>query len=108
MTVGPDPRGRRIAVVADSLFTASLPGLRDAGYGVMQLPPDLLDEAVADEWLQQTAEQIAEYRRTEHDVVLVDDGTWGARLDAALAGLGVDALVRASPESGADPGRPNP
>ena len=32
-----DPRARRIAVVADSLFAQLLPELHDAGYGIIQL-----------------------------------------------------------------------
>jgi hypothetical protein len=89
-----DPRAEKVAVVADTLFMSSLPTLRDEGYGVMQLPPAGLDEAVAAEWLQQTAEQVAEYARNGYHLVLVDDGAWGPRLDEALARLGTPPLAR--------------
>ena len=89
-----DPRAEKVAVVADTLFASTLPALREEGYGVMQLPPSGLDEAVAAEWLQQTAEQVAEYARNGYHLVLVDDGSWGPRLDEALARLGTPPLSR--------------
>lgn len=87
-----DPRARKIAVVSDSLFLERLPELRDEGYGVMQLPPATLDPATAADWLEQTAEQIVEYRRNDYEVVLVEDGAWTAGLTAALERLGVEPL----------------
>jgi hypothetical protein len=92
--VSGDPRSEKIAVVADALFTTSLPALRQEGYGVMQLPPPGLDAGVTAEWLQQTAEQVAEYARNGYQLVLVDDGSWGDRLDEALALLGTRPLPR--------------
>ncbi len=89
-----DPRSRRVAVVADALLEARLNVLREAGFGLMQLPPVDLDDATAAAWVELTAEQVAEYQRTGYDVVLVDDGLWGDRLDAALAALGADPLPR--------------
>jgi hypothetical protein len=89
-----DPRSKKVAVVADALFASSLSDLRREGYGVMQLPPPGLDPGVAAEWLQQTAEQVAEYARNGYELVLVDDGSWGSRLDEALAGLGTPPLLR--------------
>jgi hypothetical protein len=88
-----DPRGRRVAVVADSLLTGTLAELRDGGWGVIQLPPADLDADTARDWLALTAEQVAEYRRTGYEVKLVDDGVWSAELAAALAAVGVDPLV---------------
>jgi len=89
-----DPRSRRVAVVADALLEARLNVLREAGFGLMQLPPADLDDATATAWVELTAEQVAEYQRTGYDVVLVDDGLWGDRLDVALALLGADPLPR--------------
>ena len=54
----------------------------------MQLPPAELDADTARDWLELAAEQIAEYERTGHELVLLDDGTWAAELERALAGLG--------------------
>jgi hypothetical protein len=90
--VSDDPRARKIAVVADELLLERLPQLRNEGYGVMQLPPATLDPATAAAWLQQTAEQIAEYRRNDYEVVLLDDGAWSAGLAGALERLGVEPL----------------
>ena len=59
---------------------------------MIQLPPAELDPAVATEWLEQVAEQVAEYRRTGYEVVLADDDTWADELAASLADAGVDAL----------------
>ncbi len=89
-----DPRARKIAVVADELLLERLPQLSSEGYGIMQLPPATLDPATADAWLEQTAEQIAEYRRNDYEVVLVDDGAWTAGLTGALERLGVEPLPR--------------
>ena len=88
----PDPRSGRVAVVADALFDEKLDELREGGWGVIQLPPRELDPDAANEWLALTAEQVAEYRRTGYEVVLVDDGTWRDALATALATLGADPL----------------
>ncbi|MBA2476786.1 MAG: hypothetical protein H0V40_12635 [Actinobacteria bacterium] len=89
-----DSRARKIAVVADGLLVQRLPQLRNDGYGVMQLPPASLDPDTASAWLEQTAEQIAEYRRNDYQVVLVDDGVWAAGLAGALERLGIEPLPR--------------
>lgn len=94
-----DPRARKIAVVADELLLERLPQLRDEGYGVMQLPPAALDPATAAEWLEQTAEQVAEYRRNDYEVVLVGDGAWTAGLAEAIERLGVEPLRLSTPSS---------
>ena len=88
-----DPRSRRVAVVADSLFEERLEELQRDGWGVIQLPPAGLDADTAREWLELTAEQVAEYVRTGYEVALVDDGTWVDELNRALARLGSDLLV---------------
>lgn len=88
-----DPRGRRVAVVADSLLEEKLDELREAGYGVIQLPPADLDPVTAREWLALTAEQVAEYRRTGYELELVADDAWTVELAGALAAVGVDDLA---------------
>lgn len=94
-----DPRARKIAVVADEVLLEGLPRLRDEGWGVMQLPPATLDPATAADWLEQTAEQVAEYRRNDYEVVLVGDGAWTAGLAEALERLGVEPLPLSTPSS---------
>jgi len=91
-----DPRSRRIAVVADSLLEARFDELRDGGWGVIQLPPAELDADTACEWLELAAEQIAEYERTGHEIVVLDDGTWAEELGEALEALGA-TLPRPGP-----------
>ena len=87
-----DPRSRRVAVVADSLFESTLDELHDDGFGVIQLPPAELDAETTSAWLEQTAEHVAEFRRNDYEVVLVDDGRHTKELTGALAGLGVPPL----------------
>lgn len=87
-----DPRGGRVAVVADSLLESNLDDLRIGNWGVVQLPPTELDADAADAWLVLAAEQIAEYQRTGYELKLVDDGTWREPLAAALARLGAEPL----------------
>ena len=94
VTVGSDPRSRRMAVVADSLLESLLDPLAQAGYGVIQLPPAGLDDETASLWLEQVAEHIAEFVRNEYTVVLADDGAFEERLSQALGELGVSALPR--------------
>ncbi len=74
--------------MADSLLEARLDELRDGGWGMVQLPPAELDEDTARDWLELAAEQIAEYERTGHELMLVDDGRWAAELERVLARLG--------------------
>ena len=87
-----DPRGRRVAVVADSVLDALLPELHDGGYGTIQLPPADLEPDMASGWLEQVAEHVAEFVRNDYEVVLADDGRYEAELRDALARLGVGAL----------------
>jgi hypothetical protein len=87
-----DPRARRIAVVADSLFNQLLDELEREGFGVIQLPPAGLDRETVEAWLEQTAEHVAEFRRNEYEVVLADDGLYTPELEQALATLGVGPL----------------
>jgi hypothetical protein len=90
--VSEDPRGGRVAIVADSLLEARLEELRGGNWGVVQLPPAELDGEAAAEWLALAAEQVAEYQRTGYELRLVDDGTWAESLNAALARLGAQPL----------------
>ncbi len=82
-----DPRSEKVAVVPEADLTDLLPTLRKAGYGLMQLPPADLDPETATEWLSQMAEQVAEYRRNDYEVVLAAPGAWSTHLDVALAQL---------------------
>jgi len=87
-----DPRSRRIAVVADSLLEPLLDELGAEGFGIIQLPPADLARETAAAWLEQTAEHVAEFRRNDYEVVLVDDGAYSVELEQALATLGVAPL----------------
>jgi hypothetical protein len=91
-----DPRGRRIAVVADSRLEALLPELEAGGFGTIQLPPAGLEPDVASEWLEQVAEHVAEFVRTGYEVVLAGDGTNEEELHAKLSELGIADLPRSS------------
>jgi hypothetical protein len=90
-----DPRGRRIALVADSRLQALLPELEAHGYGAIQLPPIDLDAATTSAWLEQVAEHVAEFLRHDYEVVLAGDGSREDELRAKLAELGVDELPSA-------------
>jgi hypothetical protein len=87
-----DPRARRIAVVADSLLEPLLEELGSADFGIIQLPPAGLDAETTAAWLEQTAEHVAEFRRNDYEIVLVDDGLHTVELEQALARLGVPPL----------------
>jgi hypothetical protein len=78
--VSSDPRGRRIAVVADSRLGELLPELQDQGYGIVQLPPADLPSDVVAEWVEHVVEHVHEFLRTGYDVVLADDGSEPAAL----------------------------
>jgi hypothetical protein len=78
--VSVDPRGRRVAVVADALLPELLDRLEREGYGVIQLPPTGLDPETERLWLEQVSEHVAEFLRTGYEVVLADDGRHAAEL----------------------------
>jgi hypothetical protein len=94
MSAEPDPRSRRVAVVADSLLESLLPELRAQDFGTIQLPPGDLEPEVASAWREQAAEHAAEFLRHDYEVVLADDGTNEAELNEQLAALGVGPLPR--------------
>jgi hypothetical protein len=77
-----DPRSRRVAVVADSLLEPLLDELGAQGYGIIQLPPAGLERETAVAWLEQVAEHVAEFRRTDYEVVLAGDGLYAEELEA--------------------------
>ena len=89
-----DPRSEKVAVVPEARFVELLPELRAAGYGLMQLPPADLATETAAEALCQLAEPVAEYRRTDYEIVVAGDGAWCAELDAELGRLGLEPLTR--------------
>jgi hypothetical protein len=93
--VSEDARARRVAVVADSRLEALLPRLQAEGYGTIQLPPAGLPDEVASAWLDQVAEHVAEFVRTNYEVVLADDGSYAEPLRSKLAALGVAELADA-------------
>jgi hypothetical protein len=78
--VSVDPRGRRIAVVADSLLDQLLDELGAEGFGIIQLPPAGLDAPTTDAWLEQVAEHVTEFRRNDYEVVLASDGLYADEL----------------------------
>ena len=80
-----DVRGRRVALVSDSLLEDMLDALSAEGFGIIQLPPDGLDGPTVAAWLEQVAEHAEEFQRTGYEVVLVSDG----RHDETLAVLGL-------------------
>ncbi len=88
-----DPRSEKVAIVPEALLVELLPALRAAGYGLMQLPPEDLAPETAAEALSQMAEQVAEYRRNDYEVVLAGVGAWCAELDADLERLGLEPLT---------------
>ncbi len=90
MTGEADPRGRRVAVVADSRLDELLDELAAQGYGIIQLPPSDLDAEVAAAWLEQVAEHVEEFRRNDYEVVLAADAPY----DAELAALGLPQYRR--------------
>lgn len=75
-----DPRGRRIAVVADSMLESLLDELGAEGYGIIQLPPAGLDAPTEAAWVEQVVEHVTEFRRNDYEVVLADDGLYGDEL----------------------------
>jgi hypothetical protein len=91
-----DPRGRRIAVVADSRLEALLPELEAGGFGTIQLPPAGLEPDVVSAWLEQVAEHVAEFVRNDYEVVLAGDGRNEEELRAKLSDLGIADLPRAA------------
>lgn len=93
MTVSRDARSRRVAVVADGLLDGLLDELGEADYGIIQMPPADLDPQTRALWFEQVAEHVAEFVRTDYEVVLADGGGDDAEaLSAALAALGVAPL----------------
>lgn len=92
MSAEVDPRGERIALVSESLLGELVLELGADGFGVIQLPPASLERETARAWLQQTAEQVAEYLRHGYEVCVVGDGTWDDELGAALASFAIAPL----------------
>ena len=85
-----------MAVVADSLLDRLIPLLEEERWGVIQLPPDGLDEETFGAWLEQVAEHVCEFRRNGYAVVLIDDGRCREQLTVRLAALEVPPLPEAA------------
>jgi hypothetical protein len=79
-----DVRGYQVAVVADSLLDRLLPVLEEERWGVIQLPPNGLDEETTAAWLEQVEEHVAEFKRNEYALVVLDDGSHEVGLQAPL------------------------
>ena len=92
MSAEVDPRGERIALVADSRLDELVLELGANGFGVIQLPPATMDGDTARAWLQQVAEQVAAYLCHGYDVCAIGDGRWDDDLDAALASFAIGPL----------------
>jgi hypothetical protein len=97
--VNEDPRARRVAVVAEALLPQLRAELNEGGYGVIQLPPSGLPDAVAAEWLEQVAEHVEEFRRTGYEVVLADDGAYAHGLDLPQYAIQPPSTSRLTPET---------
>ena len=93
-----DARSRQVAVVEDVLLPGAIDVLEEERWGVIQLPPDGLDEQTVQLWLEQVAEHVAEFRRNGYALVLISDGRHDRALADALRAIGVDELPpRAEP-----------
>jgi hypothetical protein len=79
-----DVRGYQVAVVADSLLDRLLPVLEEERWGVIQLPPKGLDAETSAAWLEQVEEHVAEFRRNDYALVVLDDGSHELELQAPL------------------------
>lgn len=72
-----DERGFRVALVADEFVNPSERGfdavevLRQEDWGVIQLPPDWYQPAIADPMLDQIAEHVEEFARHGYQLVLL-------------------------------------
>ena len=92
MSADVDPRGERIALVAESLLGGLVLELGADGFGVIQLPPATIDTGTARAWLEQTAEQVAEYLRHGYEVCVIGDGIWDDELNTALGSFSIAPL----------------
>jgi hypothetical protein len=89
-----DTRSFQMALVAESELDRLLDLLEEERFGAVQLPPDGLDGETVALWLEQIAEHVAEFRRNDYVVVLLDDGAYADQLGRAFSGLGVGPLPR--------------
>ena len=70
-----DVRSRQVAVVADVLLPGAIDVFEEERWGVIQLPPNGLDEETTTAWLEQVDEHVAEFRRNKYALVVLDDGS---------------------------------
>ena len=89
-----DARSFQTALVAEAEFDQLLELLDEERFGAMQLPPGGLDGETVELWLEQIAEHVAEFRRNDYAVVLLDDGAYADQLGRAFSGLGIGPLPR--------------
>jgi hypothetical protein len=68
--------------------------LAEEGWEPIELPGGDLDRETADARLDELAEHVAELRRNDAAVVVLDDGLEGDRLGAAFSGLRIGPLPR--------------
>jgi hypothetical protein len=100
-----DLRSFRVALCDDRYVNPPPGGLdgvavfTEAGWGVMQLPPEDYPEGLRESMLRDVAEQAEEFQRRGYDIVAVGecDG-----LAAAVSGLGMDMPDRIVPATAAE------
>lgn len=94
-----DSRSFKVAIVADYFVNPqsypSLPKtdrvyatLRDAGYGIIKMPPQGISEATASAWVTSTVDQIQEYTHRGFKVAIL------GMEDLPQAGLWLDSVTK--------------
>lgn len=111
-----DRRSFRVAVLDDRYVNPTSDGFDglavalEAGWGVIQLPPDDYPAEVSGPVLAEIAEHVEEFARRGYDVVLLADP---APVSAAFEALGIPPLDHLRPSSAEEmraflAGRPTP
>ena len=98
-----DHRSFKVALVADRYLNPpaggldAIPILLEAGWGIVQLPPETYSGKVAEPLLEQVAEQTEEFHRRGYQMVLIGNR---AGLVEALTAVGVPIPQQIEPASG--------